>query len=123
MKELSFASIKSDISDSLIYWKSLLYALPNRTSQVLDKLAEGTFRVVFRHEGLEEPTRNLDRAANRLSLAAISSASIIASALIISAKVGPMWKEYPLLGLAGFVVSFFFAFWLMISIIRAGRLW
>lgn len=121
--ELKFSTLKEQTYHSLLYLKWLLLELPHRTSEVLDRMAEGAFRVIFKHEGLEEPMHELDRSANRLSFAIMVSATIIGSALIVSSKVGPLWKGYPLLGLVGFGLSFVLAVWLMISIIRAGKLW
>ena len=121
--ELKFSTLKEQAYHSLLYLKWLLLELPHRTSEVLDRMAEGTFRVIFKHEGLEEPMHELDRSANRLSFAIMASATIIGSALIVSSKVGPLWRGYPLLGLIGFGLSFILAAWLMISIIRAGKLW
>lgn len=121
--ELAFSSISRELAESLLYWKSLILSLPNRTSQVLDRMADGNFRVVFHHEGLEKPSRDIDRSANRLSLAMISSATIISSSVVVAAQVGPFWRGYPIIGLLGFLLSVIFGAWLMLSIIRAGRLW
>ncbi len=122
-KEFTLNRLKIDISKSLIQWKTLLLEAPHRTAEVLDRMADGTFRVIFKHEGLENSVRDIDRSANRLSFALISSATIIASAQILSSKVGPTWMGYPLIGVVGFAIAFIFAVWLMISIIRAGRMW
>lgn len=122
-REFSVSGLKGDLFQSLLYWKSLISELPRRTGQVLDNMADGNFRIVFKHEGLEDTTRNLDQSANRLSLALISASTTIASALVLSSKVGPLWRGYPVIGLLGFAITFIFGLWLMISIIRAGRLW
>ena len=121
--ELKLSTLKEQTYHSLLYLKWLLLELPHRTSEVLDRMAEGAFRVIFKHEGLEGPMHELDRSANRLSFAIMASATIIGSALIVSSKVGPLWRGYPVLGVVGFGLSFILAVWLMISIIRAGKLW
>lgn len=122
-EELSFRRLKNQAYHSLIYWKRLLLELPHRTSDVLDRMSEGAFRIVFHHEGLEGPVRDIDKSANRLSFALVNSATIVASAVLLSAEAGPMWHGYSILGLIGFGVAFLSAVWLMISIIRAGKLW
>lgn len=121
--EFSTSTLRDQVIHSLMYWKWLFLELPHRVNDVLRSLAEGSLRVVFHHEGLEPATRNLDRSINRLSFALISTGTIVASALVFSSKVGPMWHGYPMIGLVGFVVSFVFAMFLMLSIIRAGRMW
>lgn len=121
--EFSAGKLRDQILQSVLAWKTLALELPHRASEVLDRVAEDRLRVIFKHEGLEGPIRDIDRSANRLAFALIASATIVASALILSAKVGPMWRGYPVFGLAGFGLAFVFALWLMISIIRAGKLW
>lgn len=115
--------LTSQLYHTLLSWKELLLELPHRASDVLDRMAEGTFRITFKHEGLEKPISDIDKSANRLSFALISSATIIASALILSSEIGPTWKGYPVIGVVGFGIAFIFAVWLMLSIIRAGKLW
>jgi ubiquinone biosynthesis protein len=85
-------------------------------------MAEGSFRIVFKHEGLENSMKELDRSANRLSFALIASATIVGSSLILSSKVGPVWRGFPLIGVIGFGIAFVFGVWLMLSIIKAGRM-
>lgn len=121
--EFSIVRLRDQLVKNLIAWKMLVLGLPNRATDLLDRLSEGRFRIVFRHEGLEGPIRDIDKSANRLSFALISSATIVASALILSSGVGPLWRGYPLFGLVGFVIAFVFAVWLMVSIIRAGKMW
>lgn len=115
--------LTSQLYHTLLSWKELFLELPHRASDVLDRMAEGTFRIAFKHEGLEKPISDIDKSANRLSFALISSATIIASALILSSEIGPTWRGYPVIGVVGFGIAFIFAVWLMLSIIRAGKLW
>jgi len=122
MGEFSIPRLRDDLMKTLLRWKWLLVELPYHTSEVLDRMAEGSFRIVFRHEGLESSTKDLDRSANRLSFALIASATIVGSSLTLSSKVGPVWHGYPLIGIIGFGISFVFAVWLMLSIIKAGRM-
>lgn len=122
-REFTAGSMRSDFIQSLIHWKQLFAALPLRATQIIDRTAEGNLRIIFKHEGLEGPFKDIDRSANRLSFALIASATAIASALILNSGVGPKWHGYPLIGIAGFVISLFFGIWLMVSILRAGKLW
>jgi ubiquinone biosynthesis protein len=121
--ELTPRRIRTQILQNLLSWKRLLIDFPHRSAEVLESMAENRFRIIFKHEGLEAATKDIDRSANRLSFALMASAIIIGSALILSAKVGPLYHGYAVLGLVGFGVAFLLAVWLMISIIRAGSLW
>ena len=121
--EFSVTQLKEDFLEGMLAWKLFIMELPTHFLDVLEHMSEGTFRINFRHEGLEGPVRDLDRSANRMSFALVASSIIIASALILSSRVGPVWRGYPLLGVIGFAIAFIFGVWLMISIIRAGKLW
>lgn len=121
--EFSLGRLKEQVLQSLLDWKELILELPHSASEVLDKMTEDRFRIVFRHEGLEDPIKDIDRSANRLSVAMITSATIVGAALVLSAEVGPVVGEYPIIGVIGFAIAFLFAIWLIVSIIRAGRMW
>jgi ubiquinone biosynthesis protein len=121
--ELTVDKMRSQILRNLLSWKNLLLSFPHRSAEILENMAENRFRIIFKHEGLEVATKDIDRSANRLSFALMASSIIIGSALILSAKVGPLYHGYAILGLVGFGISFLLAVWLMISIIRAGSLW
>lgn len=121
--ELSPKTMGIRLMQSILAWKGLILDLPHRTSEVLERMAAGTFRIAFKHEGLENVVRDIDKSANRLSFALIASSTIIGSSMILAAGIGPMYKGFPIFGLIGFGISFLFAAWLMISILRAGKLW
>lgn len=121
--EFSPRRLGTELVESVLSWKSLLLSLPHRTSDVLERMSSGTFRIAFKHEGLEDPVRDIDRSANRLSFALIVSSTIIGSSLILAAGIGPSYRGFPVVGLIGFGIAFLFAVWLMISILRANKLW
>jgi len=123
MREVfSLQTLFSQAYRSLVQLRDLLIAFPDRTYDLLERLVEGSLRINFRHLGLESAIRAVERAANRLSLALITSATIVASALLMAAKIGPSWNGYPIMGLAGFGLSFLFAVWLIIFTLRSGKL-
>ncbi len=121
--ELNPHSMGAKLIESILSWKNLILELPHRASDVLERMSNGTFRIAFKHEGLENAIRDIDKSANRLSFALMVSAMIIGSSLILAAGIGPAYRGLPVIGLIGFGISFLFAAWLMISILRAGKLW
>ncbi len=121
--ELTPRKIRVQLLQSFLSWKKLLIHFPNKSAEILDSMAENRFRIIFKHEGLESATKDIDRSSNRLAFALMASSIILGSAVILSAKVGPLYHGYPIIGLIGFGISFLLAIWLMISIIRAGSLW
>jgi ubiquinone biosynthesis protein len=96
--------------------------LPNEVRRIISQIKTGQARVNFRHEGLEKPTNAFERSANRLSFALVVAALIISSSLIIRANVPPMWGDVSLLGLAGYLLAGIMGFWLLIAILRHGKM-
>lgn len=96
--------------------------LPNELRRIVSQIKTGNARVNFRHEGLEPATNAFERSANRLSFALVVAALIISSSLIIHSKVPPMWGEVSVVGLAGYLLAGLMGFWLLISIVRHGKM-
>jgi ubiquinone biosynthesis protein len=100
----------------------LLEALPRRTQRLLGRLERGELELKVRHERLEAVTREFQRMTNRLSLAMILAASVVALAVALGThRAGDFQRYLDWLFLLGFVFSLGFGVWLLISILRAGR--
>jgi ubiquinone biosynthesis protein len=96
--------------------------LPRRTQRMLGRLERGEFELNVRHERLEEVTREFQNMTNRLSLAMILSASVIALGVALGAHGGAEIQRYVRwLFLLGFVFSLGFGIWVLLSILRSGR--
>jgi ubiquinone biosynthesis protein len=100
--------------------KSFVFGLPEHLNQLLRKTVEGSLRIEFRHRGLEELESRLDKITNRLAFALIVGSIIIGSSIIVVSKPGA--KSLPALGIAGYIIATVMGLWLLISIIRTGRL-
>lgn len=74
------------------------------------------------HEGLEPASQALERSTSRLSFAVVVAALIIGSSLTIHSKVPPLWGDVSVLGLIGFVLAGLMGFWLLIAILRHGKM-
>ncbi len=121
--ELTAGKLRTQLFQNLLAWKNLLLDFPHRGAEVLESMAENRFRIIFKHEGLESATEDIDQSANRLSFALLASSIIIGSSLVLSSKVGPLWHGYPLLGVIGYGIALVLGVALLFSIIRAGKLW
>ena len=100
----------------------LLKSLPEDIRNILLKLKRDQITVRFQHQGLEQFTRELDRSSNRISFALIIAALIIGSSVVIQLDKGPFLWGYPALGIIGYVLASFLGFWLIIAILRSGKL-
>ena len=63
-----------------------------------------------------------DQISNRISFAIIIAALIIGSALIVISRMPPMVYGISLIGLIGFLAAGFLGVWLLVAIIKKGRL-
>ena len=63
-----------------------------------------------------------DQISNRISFAIIIAALIIGSALIVISRMPPMFYGISLIGLIGFLAAGFLGIWLLVAIIKKGRL-
>ncbi len=63
-----------------------------------------------------------DRISNRIAFAIVLASLVIGSSLIVLSGIPPKWHDIPVIGLAGFVIAGVMAFWLLVSILRRGRM-
>jgi ubiquinone biosynthesis protein len=100
----------------------LLRDLPGELRTILSQLRSGRMRLEFEHRGLKSLDMTLDRVSNRIAFAIVLAALIVGSSLIILSDIPPHWQNIPVIGLIGFLVAGVMGFWLLLSIIRHGRM-
>ena len=100
----------------------LLKDIPREVRAILKMARQGKVKMEFEHHGLEPMFASHDRISNRLSFAIVLASLVIGSGLIVLSGIPPRWHEIPIIGLAGFLFAGFMGFWLLISIIRSGRM-
>jgi ubiquinone biosynthesis protein len=101
----------------------ILRDVPYQWHDVLEQARRGQLEVGFVHKGLDDLTHKLDVVFNRLVIALIVAGGLIGSSLIgIFAKSGPHLLGLHVISLAGFVMFGVLGVWLMIGVIRSGRL-
>jgi len=101
---------------------SLIRELPGELRTILQQLRDGRMKLEFEHRGLHALGLALDRISNRISFAIVLAAQIIGSSLIILSDIPPKWNGIPVIGMAGFLIAGIMGFWLLLSIIRHGRM-
>lgn len=94
--------------------------MPESVQRILWKIEKGEAKINIDHEGLNSTRITLDRATNRLSLAIIIAALLVASALLVcSAALGGNERGFAHhLGVAGFIVAAVWTAWLTWIILR-----
>ncbi len=101
---------------------SLLRELPAELRFILRQMRDGRLRIEFEHRGLKALEKTLDRVSNRVSFAIVLASQIIGSSLVVLSDIPPRWYGIPVIGLIGFLFAGIMGFWLLVSIIRHGRM-
>ena len=96
---------------------------PHQFHELMEQARHGQLELVFRHKGLDELAHKLDVVFNRLVIALVVAGGLIGSSLIgIFAKTGPHLIGLHVISLIGFVLSGVLGVWLLIGVVRSGRL-
>jgi ubiquinone biosynthesis protein len=114
--------IAKDMASSGTDLFHLLKDIPGEVRTILKLARQGKVKIEFEHRGLEPMIAANDRISNRLSFAVVLASLVIGSGLIVLSGVPPRWHEIPVIGLIGFLVAGAMGFWLLISIMRSGRM-
>ncbi len=97
--------------------------LPYQIHDVLQEVRDGQIEVGFVHKGLDEFMHKLDVAINRVVVALVVAGGLLGSSLIgILASGGPQIFGIHFLSVVGFLVSGVLGAWLLIGVLRSGRL-
>ena len=127
MRKIKIGRVKprrlaDEVGETGIQYLSLFQDLPREARSILKQLRQGKMKLKFEHRGMRPMEQSLDRVSNRVSFAIVLAAQLIGSALIVLSDIPPRWHGIPVIGLAGFLVAGIMGFWLLISIIRHGKI-
>ncbi len=124
-QKASAKTLRRELTAGSYHLGSLLREMPRQLRRLLRKMPGGLFEFTLRHEGFKEALNELDRTGNRLALSIILASLIIASSLLLQAEIGALsifgWRV-SVLGLIGLAFGLVLGVWLIIGIIRSGRL-
>jgi len=96
--------------------------LPTKLVELSDSLISGRAKLQLEHKNLNTPINELNKGINRLVFGLIISSMIIGSSTILNSNIGPKIYSISIIGITGFVTAAFMGFWLLISIIKSGKL-
>ncbi len=101
----------------------IAHDLPYQIHDVLQEMRDGQIEVGFVHKGLDEFMHKLDVAINRVVVALVVAGGLLGSSLIgIFATTGPQIFGVHFLSVIGFLLSGMLGAWLLIGVLRSGRL-
>ena len=99
----------------------ILSELPRDARELLRAARSGRLQVHVDVTTLAKFGRQLDGAANRLTVGVVTAALIIGSSIVMTVQGGPTLLGLPLFGLLGFLGASAGGAWLLFSIWRSGR--
>ena len=102
--------------------RDLLVRSPFELKRIVKKLGRGKLSFTFQHKGLEKLILELDRSSNRVSFSLIIAAIIVGSSLIMRLETEYTLFGYPLFGILGYMFAGVLGVWLVIAILRSGKL-
>jgi len=101
---------------------AFISSLPRDLSFIFSKIKKGNLRIEFEHRGLENLISQMDKVSNRITFSIIIAALIIGSSIVMQTNKGPLFLGFPVLGIFGFLIAGIMGLWLVIAILRSGRL-
>jgi len=121
-ERFSPSRLYEDLSKTACETGDFVLNFPRQMKRVIRKVLRDDISMKLKHEGLEHFIRDMDRSSNRIAFAMVISAFILSSALMHATGVRPTIFGMSVLGFVSFGVASLLGIWLIISIIRSGRL-
>jgi len=127
VKKLAYRKFKPkallrDLFTASVDLRDLLVTFPFELKRIVKKLGKGRLSFTFQHKGLDKLILELDRSSNRVSFSLIIAAIIVGSSLIMRLETKYTLFGYPLFGILGYIFAGVLGVWLVIAILRSGKL-
>jgi len=127
IKEVKLARFKparlfGDLSQLAEQSYEFLTDFPKDLLEISHALRQRKMSLTLVLKDLDKMLCTHDQISNRISFAIIIAALIIGSALIVISNTPPLFHGISMIGLIGFLAAGFMGVWLLVAIIRKGRL-
>lgn len=96
--------------------------LPSKSIELIDSILTGRAKVKLEVKDLESSVNALNKMVNRITFALVISSMIIGSSFILSSNTGPKIYDMSIIGVFGFFIAAVMGFWLLISVMRSGKM-
>lgn len=114
--------ISADVFDMMSKLLQFLQQFPKDLMDLTGMIRQQRLSLKLEHKGLETMLATQDQTSNRMSFAIIIAALIIGSALIVISEIPPLVYGISLIGIIGYLVAAIMGIWLLVAIIKKGRL-
>lgn len=98
------------------------FKIPVKFLELMNSALAGKLKIQMEHTNVQKSINVLNRAANRIIFGLIVSSLIIGSSLVINAERGPKLYGVSVFGFIGYISAAIMGFWLLISIIKSGKM-
>ncbi len=114
--------IADELSHLATDWYEFLSQFPQDLMEIIRQVRHR--KLSFRHDftGLDTMLDTYSQISNRISFSIVIAALIIGSALIVISEIPPLIFGISLIGIIGFFAAALMGIWLLVAIIRKGRL-
>ncbi len=99
-----------------------LQQFPKEILQIARLIHQQKLRLKLEFHGLEKMLATHDQISNRISFSIIIASLIMGSALILVSDTPPLFYGVSILGIIGFVAAAVMGIWLLVAILKKGRL-
>ena len=114
--------ISTDVFDMMSRLLQFLQQFPKDLMDLAGMIRQQRLSFQLEHKGLETLLATQDQTSNRMAFAIIIAALIIGSALIVISEIPPLVFGISLIGIIGYLVAAIMGLWLLLAIIKKGRL-
>jgi ubiquinone biosynthesis protein len=114
--------IAGDVIDLASRLLQFLQQFPQDLLDLATLIRQQRVRLQLEHRGLDTMLATHDQISNRLSFSIIIAALIIGSALIVISEIPPLIFGISLIGIILFSAAAIMGIWLLVAILRKGRL-
>ena len=114
--------VAEDVGDLAARMLKFLHQFPKDLLDLAGLLRQQKLSLQLKHDGLEKVLATHDQISNRISFAIIIAALIVGSALIVISKTPPLFYGISLIGIIGFLAAALMGVWLLVAILKKGKL-
>ena len=114
--------LASDAMSIAAQYMDFIEEFPKDLLEITRNIRQKKFTFMLELKNMENMLSTHDQISNRISFSIIIAALIIGSALIVISKTPPLFYDISLIGIIGFLTAAILGIWLLIAIIKKGKL-
>jgi len=114
--------LSSDAVSIVAQYIDFVQEFPKDLLEITRTIRQKKLTFMLELKNMEKMLHTHDQISNRVSFAIIIAALIIGSALIVISKTPPLFYGISLIGIIGFLAAAIMGLWLLVAIIKKGKL-